>query len=142
MQRSQKLGVIIKRINNTFEAELNKMLKKYDITKTQCDILMYLDRHKHEKNSQRDIEKYFGISNPTVSGILNRLESKEFIIRMSCEKDARVRYIKSTEKANTLIGRIKSNFNYKEAQLKVGLTPEEEEQLFNYLNRILQNITK
>jgi|AKZA01.1.fsa_nt_gi Transcriptional regulators len=142
MYKVDTLGIMIKRINTLFETEVNNILKKYDITKAQGDVLRYLNYHKNEKVSQRDIEKHFGISNPTVSGILNRLEVKDLIERKSCEKDARIKYITRTPKAEKLYEKIRYNIKRKEAQLKVGLSAEEEEQLFDLLHRILENMSK
>lgn len=142
MHKTDTLGVMIKKIHNTFRTEINNILKKYDITNTQADVLRYLHVHKNEKVSQRDIENYFGTSNPTVSGILNRLECKDLIERKCSDEDARVKYIFETEKAEELHKRLRHNLDYNEAQLKAGLTEEEEEQLFYLLNRILQNISK
>lgn len=142
MYKVDTLGVIIKKINTLFETEVNNILKKYDITKAQGDVLRYLNCHKNEKVSQRDIEKHFGISNPTVSGILNRLEVKDLIERKSCVKDARIKYITTTQKADKLYEKIRHNLKRKEAQLKVGLSAEEEEQLFDLLHRILENMSK
>lgn len=142
MCKVDTLGVIIKKINTLFETEVNNVLKKYDITKAQGDVLRYLNNHKNGKVSQRDIEKHFGISNPTVSGILNRLEVKDLVERKSCVKDARIKYITTTPKADQLYEKIRHNFKRKEAQLKVGLSAEEEEQLFDLLHRILENVSK
>ena len=77
---------------------MNEGLKKYDLTKTQRDILGYL--HFTDKNPviQKDIEEHFHISNPTVTGILNRLEQKGFIERKQSLKDKRVRTIVLTKK--------------------------------------------
>ena len=79
---------------------MNEGLKKYDLTKTQRDILGYL--HFTDKNPviQKDIEEHFHISNPTVTGILNRLEQKGFIERKQSLKDKRVRTIVLTKLDN------------------------------------------
>ena len=49
--------------------------------------------------NQKDIEKELDISNPTVTGILNRLEVKGLITRVPCRHDARAKNIEVTEKA-------------------------------------------
>ena len=56
--------------------------------------------HFTDKNPviQKDIEEHFHISNPTVTGILNRLEQKGFIERKQSLKDKRVRTIVLTKK--------------------------------------------
>lgn len=141
MKKELKLGRLIKIIHNTFETELNNQLKKYDLTKVQCDVLIYLDRNKEKEVSQRDIEKFFGISNPTVSGILGRLEQKGLIQRMVSSKDARFKYIEQTEKARQLHQKLKSNLENMEQKLRADLTDEEITTLQYLLEKILYNIS-
>lgn len=141
MDKKIKLGILFKRINNTFEAEINNVLKSDDITKVQCDVLLYLGRHLDKEISQRDIEKYLGISNPTVSGILDRLENKELVERVVSKKDARYKHIVQTNKAKLLISKIVSHLDAKERQLCVGLSEEEEANLQYLLEKVLKNIS-
>ena len=66
---------------------MNEGLKKYDLTKSQQDVLGYLHFTDKDPVIQRDIEEHFHISNPTVTGILNRLEQKGFIERKLTQKE-------------------------------------------------------
>lgn len=142
MDRNVKIGILVKKINTTFEAEINNALKRYDLTKVQFDVLRYLDFNKEKKTTQRDIENYFGITNPTVSGILNRLESKQLITRITSNEDARCKYIKQTDKAIVLHTQLRSHMDKKEKQLKANFSKEEEESLLYLLQKILKNISK
>lgn len=74
-------------------------MAKLDLTRTQMEILMYLIKFKDKNVSGSDIEKFFNLKNPTVTGILNRLEDKGFITRAVSSRDARIKYIKATDKA-------------------------------------------
>lgn len=142
MNKELKLGRLIKIIHNTFETELNNQLKKYGLTKVQCDVLIYLDRNVDKEVIQRDIEKFFGISNPTVSGILDRLEHKELIQRLVSSKDARYKYIEQTDKARHLHQKLKSNMEQMEKKLRANLTNEEIATLQYLLEKVLMNISK
>lgn len=140
MKRSvDKLGVLIKMIHFTYEARINDVLKKYDLTRSQCDIIIYLSRSE-EDVTQRMIEKTFHISNPTVTGLLNRLESKGFIKRKISDKDARFKYIVLTEKARKLENEIINQLDENEESLFSLLNNEEQEMLKNMLNRIVDSI--
>lgn len=140
MKRSaDKLGVLIKMIHFTYEARINDVLKKYDLTRSQCDIIIYLSRSE-EDVTQRMIEKTFHISNPTVTGLLNRLESKGFIKRKISDKDGRFKYIVLTEKARKLENEIINQLDENEESLFSLLNNEEQEMLKNMLNRIVDSI--
>ena len=81
----------LKMIQKTFEERRNKHLSKYNLTSSQQEILFYLGFHEGEPIHQREIEKWFRLKNPTVTGILNRLEEKGFIVRKTKENDKRFR---------------------------------------------------
>lgn len=134
-----KLGFLLKMIHFTFESRINEVLKKYDLTRSQCDIIMFLSRTE-QLVTQRMIEKTFHISNPTVTGLLNRLESKEFIERKVSDKDARFKYIILTDKAKILEKEIRNQLDENERYLFSCLKDDEIEELRNTLKRIVENI--
>lgn len=133
---TDKLGVLIKMIHFTYESKINEVLKMYDLTRSQCDILMYLSRSE-ENVTQRMIEKTFHISNPTVTGLLNRLENKGFIERKSLSKDARYRYIVLTDKAIKVENKLKEELDKNEEELFSFLNNEEREMLRILLKKII-----
>ena len=66
-------------ISRLLKSIIDDTLKNYDLTKSQSDIIRFLCTRENEITTQKDIETYFQISNPTVTGLLNRLEQKQFI---------------------------------------------------------------
>lgn len=98
MEKSRDIGYYFCFINREMEKAMNERLRKYDLTKSQQDILNFLHKSSKKMVIQKDIEEYFHISNPTVTGILNRLEQKGFIVRKTDERDRRIRTIVLTEK--------------------------------------------
>ena len=77
--RSLPIGFIIKQVNNVYEKDLNERLKKIGITSSQCAVLDYLFHTSKDEVSQRDVEKNLNLKNPTVTGILKRLDEKGYI---------------------------------------------------------------
>ena len=63
-------------INNKFRELWDKNLLKYNLTGMQMEILCYLKCNPDKEIHQREIEYWFQLKNPTVTGILNRLEEK------------------------------------------------------------------
>ena len=72
--RVQPIGFIVKQINNVFEKDLNEKLKTIGITSSQCAVLDYLFHTNKEEVSQRDVERHLSLKNPTVTGLLKRLD--------------------------------------------------------------------
>lgn len=131
-------------IHNTFRSKLNMVLREYDLTKPQLDILVYLEeaRRKDERVIQKDLESFFHISNSTVSVMLDRLESKELISRERAEDgDRRVRYVYPTEKANDLHAAVVRTLNATESEMFDGLSQEELACATRFLQKILCNLT-
>ena len=114
---------------------MNKKLEKIDLTNSQASILIYLYKNKEIVN-QRDIEKKFDLTNPTVNGILNRLENKDFIRRTISLKDARNKEIHLTEKSISLINEMRKEAKQLEKEMIAGISKEE----LNIFNDVLRKI--
>lgn len=123
--KDKKLGYYFKVMANELARNCNKDLEQIGLTSSQCDILLYLVSHDKEDINQRDIEQFFKLSNPTVSGILERLEIKGFIIRKPSCKDARSKQIQLTEKSIEINKDMKRKIEELEKNLLKDVSPEE-----------------
>ena len=76
-KREIPLGVKLKFIHLAFDNRFKQNLQELNLTSSQMHLLIYLDeceRNGKEVN-QRDIVKLLLLSNPTVTGLLQRLEA-------------------------------------------------------------------
>ncbi|MFQ7537377.1 MAG: MarR family winged helix-turn-helix transcriptional regulator [Clostridium sp.] len=87
------IGYLIKQVFLMNQAKLNTMFAEFDLTASQTFTLIYLFKanERGQQVHQKDIENAMDISNPSVTGILNRLEHKGLIHRVASTKDARVK---------------------------------------------------
>ena len=140
MRDNDEIGFYLSLIKKKMDKHMNEGLKKYDLTKPQRDILGYL--HFTDKNPviQKDIEEHFHISNPTVTGILNRLEQKGFIERKQSLKDKRVRTIVLTKKEQDLHEDIENQICLMESKFENALGIEKQKQLLEILKELAQNL--
>ena len=129
-------------IAHSMENMRNKTLEKMDLTSSQFEILLYLCFKKDEEINQRDLENNFKLSNPTINGILNRLEYKGFIIREMSSKDARCKNIKVTDEAYNLYKQMKKKKKNMEKDLTEGITKEEKETFINIIKKMYDNVCK
>lgn len=138
----KRIGYLVRQVTLLNQMRLNAMFSEFDLTGSQVFTMIYLfqAREKGLDVNQKDIEQGMEISNPTVSGILNRLENKGLIQRVICKHDARARNIVVTEKALELDKILKEKFQENEAMLVASLSDEETEQLGIYLERILHDV--
>ncbi|WP_416324496.1 MarR family winged helix-turn-helix transcriptional regulator [[Eubacterium] hominis] len=134
-----RIGFLIKQVYYMNQARLNVMFAEFDLTATQTFTLIYLFKA-HEDGriiNQRDIERDLDISNPTVTGILNRLEHKGLILRKMNPADARVKNIVVTSEALELDKILRKKFQENEKQLVEVLSEEEVSELSRMLEKIL-----
>ena len=141
-RRGRPMGFLIKQINNVFEKELNERLRDTGITSSQCAVLDYLFHTSKEEVSQRDVEKNLNLKNPTVTGILKRLDEKGYILSVPSNTDKRCKNIYLTEKAYDIQRRMENQRRKLDKMLTIGMNKKEIEALEKMLNKVLYNIAE
>ena len=121
------IGYLIKQVFLMNQARLNTIFAEFDLTASQTFTLIYVfkDHERGEQVHQKDIEDAMDISNPSVTGILNRLEHKGLIHRVASTKDARVKNIVVSEQALELDKILREKFKENEEELVTALNDEE-----------------
>lgn len=140
MQERMPLGYMFKQINNIYEKEFNNRLRILGVTASQCAVLDYLFTSSKEEITQRDIERALSLKNPTVTGLLKRLDEKGFILTVPSEKDRRCNNIYLTEKAYDIRRRVELDRKKLDKTLTLGMNKKEVAALEKMLNRVLYNI--
>lgn len=79
---------------------LSRSLADLGITAQEFFLLLYL--YEHDQSSQEDIVDYFLLDKGTIARTLQKLESKELIVRTVNENDQRKKLIRVTEKGYSL----------------------------------------
>lgn len=97
------IGMLLKCIDKRVVNAFNKELERFDITLMQNEVLRYIYFHEEKQDVfQKQIEEFFNSTNPTITGILKRLESKELIKRETSLMDARYKKLTLTKKGKVL----------------------------------------
>ena len=87
-----------------------------------------------------DIEEAFHLSHPTVSGLLSRLEKKEFLELRPDPEDRRCKRIYMLPKGKECIEVMDRTILDNEERFVRGFTKEEKEQFAAYLTRAIRNM--
>ena len=101
-----------------------------EMTVTQINYLKIIDQHDNMTFSM--LAEKTGITKPSVTGLINKLEEMECIYKEPCSHDKRVSYIRLTERGTNiaryeqtavknLIQRIMKSLNEKEVQALIQL---------------------
>lgn len=136
----QAIGPRIKRISNAIDRKRTLDLEDLELTSSQGIVLGFLVRNRDAGVSPGEIGKHFGLSHPTVTGILQRLESKDFIRYAEDPSDRRRKRIEVTERALDCHCRIHERFLETENQLTAGMTEPERAKLLALLDQMIENM--
>lgn len=133
------IGILIKKTSQAFEKSASQVLAPYDLTPSQFKILKYVTLNPEASVRQIDLETYFGMSNPTVTGIIQNLEKKGMIYRQSHPDDKRSKIIILSEKAKNARHFILETSDNIEANFTKDLTPQEKDIMRTLLFKLLES---
>ena len=140
MLPEQAVGPRIKRISNAMDRKRTVDLEDLGLTSSQGLVLGYLARHRDETVCPGDVCRHFGLSQPTVTGILQRLEAKGFLAYADDPTDRRRRRLLPTEKALEVHQRVVQRFVETEELLTRNMSGDERAQLLRLLDRLIVNM--
>lgn len=132
-------GRIFRSLDCALGRYMDQALSGMDLTFSQGHIMGYLS-HCDTPPCARDIEERFHLSHPTVSGLLARLEKKEFITVQEDPADRRRKLIYILPKGRQCNETMAAVIQNGDKKLLEGFTPEEAEQFMNFLFRALHNV--
>ena len=110
MQSENAVGPRLKRISNALDRKRTLDLEDLDLTSSQGMVLGWLVRRQEAPVNPGEIGRHFGLSHPTVTGILQRLEAKDFIRYAGDSGDRRKKRVIVTEKALDVHQRVVQRF--------------------------------
>ena len=97
MSRTDTFAELMKQIIEMLSKQANRMMKENDLTFTQMMVLKMLMDEEDHTLSQREITQGLMVSQPTVAGIIKRMNKKEFIQILPDSSDGRVKMIRLTK---------------------------------------------
>lgn len=132
-------GHMLRLLHCSISQRMNNALADLELTSSQGRIMGYL-AHCSQPPCPRDIEEQFQLSHPTVSGLLARLEKKDFIRLMPDPIDRRCKRIYIQPKGLSCMESMHRTIAGIEQELVTGFTPEEQQQFRDLLRRATQNM--
>lgn len=133
-----KLSILIKKSSLLFDKYSNQLLAQHDLTASQFKIMLAL-YHADKMVCQGDIEEKFNMTNPTVTGLVQKLEAKGLITRVPKAEDRRVKQLVLTPQALERKEEMLSIEQYLENLMTKRLSAEEKEQLCILLEKLIES---
>ena len=136
---NESIEFLLRAVNRRAEKLANQELAKFDLTNTQFRTLMYLSHMPPLTVRQCDLEVFFSKSNPAVTGILNNMEQKDLIRRVTNPEDGRSKVLMVTEKGAALIPELDKYRGWMDKLLTENMTEEEVNILIVLLKKLRNN---
>ena len=137
------LGIQLIRISTMIRRELDNQADGELLHKATGGngwILKYLARNEDHDVYQKDIEEHFSVTRSTVSKVVKLMEEKGLIQRLPVPGDARLKKLVLTEQGRAVHEMADANMVRMEARLANGFSAEKLEQLFDFLQRLQENL--
>lgn len=135
--KNRKISILIKKSSLVFDKLSNQLLTPYDLTSSQFKILMMLYHAPGDTVRQADIEERFSMTNPTVTGLVQKLEAKNLVKRIPNPEDKRSKVLVLTERAMEMKEELLALANSLEGQMTAKLTGLECDRLAALLEKML-----
>lgn len=136
----KRTGLLIKQIHDKLEKQANNALRQQGLTLMQVSVLMALQGAEGKRCSMKELERFFGVAQSTVAGVVSRLEQKNLVTATGDPEDKRVKLVCMTASGEACCGQAACHMDQAEETLLRGFTPEERAQLNSLLARVADNL--
>ena len=136
MSKNYSCGTLLKQIHDIMEKNANNVLREQELTISQSGVLVLLDEKEGKTASFKELEKDYGVSQPTMVGILNRLVQKDFVEVLTDSEDKRIRKAHLTQKGADKCKEGYKHMNSAEEQLLKSLTDDEKKEFTRLLLKV------
>lgn len=143
MGEIRHIGRLFRIAEQAIHQEIRRHHAELGITSSQAFMLLYLTRRYVKGDTPiyaKDAEQHFSVRHSSVSGVLQRLESKGYIVFQPDDTDRRCKQIVVTEKALKIHDEIENHIRGTEAKILSGMTEEEQEIFLRLLRKATENI--
>ena len=129
----QEAVLNILRTSDWIDNRLGRMFRRFGLTSSQYNVLRIL-RGEGKPLPSLEIADRMIQSVPAITGLIDRLEKQELVLRQRCQDDRRVVYVAITRKATDLLKRIDKPLDELQKQLVGRLSASE----LSTLSRLLE----
>jgi len=112
-------------------------LKKIELNEIQARVINYI--HKYPGCIQKDLARYFGKQEATITNILKQLEKKNYIIRDIPDDNERKKNLFLTDDGKNIVKDIQNIFVHLNELVSKGFSTEEISEIRETLLRITHN---
>lgn len=145
MKQEVKLGFEIRTLDNMMRKNFVSAVRERNLDEMTIMhgwIIGYLYRHRDQEIYQKDIEASFSIGRSTVTGILQLMEKKGYLVRESVRSDARLKSLKLTETGIKLHEDAEHLLDMLDQEVCTDISGEEMEVFYRVIEHLKENLRK
>jgi DNA-binding MarR family transcriptional regulator len=128
----------LKRTYIIMRKELDVRLSKYNLTTSQFEVLGYL--YQSGGMEQQKLQHNSGITSATLTGILDKLENRTYIMRKPSHTDGRANVVTLTKLGYEVFVQLIDLIHEFENEMLDGFSQAERDLLAQWLKRIAKNL--
>ena len=135
-----EISFLIKRVSDNLNKFTNTQKRDAKLSFSQIRVITYLKENQSEKKAQKDIERFLGVSHPTVVGIIQTLEAKGYLYSVTDQGDKRVKNLYLTEQGEECLSNTQVQRACVEEKVLNGFSEDDTKTLRDLLVRVLDNL--
>lgn len=132
-----KATVLVKQASLVIEKIANPIFAKYNLSASQYKILKYIYSQDSRTARISDLENEFSMTHPTVLELINKLQKKGFVKRVTNLNDRRGKLVALTKKADIMQKDLEAIGNKVEKIATKDLTNTEKKELIRILKKVV-----
>lgn len=133
---------MVLQLANQLIKKRNEASSRFNLTAGQMTFLVFLLRHQdREEINQLEIEKEFGLTHQTVTGIISRMKSKGFVTSTPSVRDKRYKAIRPTLQAFALSAELERLTQEADALMMQHMTEAEQVTFHRLIQCAMNNLT-
>ena len=135
---AEQLNTLFTSIAFAGRASADDWVRKSGLTRQQGFALGFIEENQDRGVIARELAEMSGTTPASVASLLQGLEDRGYITRTPSPNDSRVKLLSVTAEGSRLIEGFEEEMAAAQVRLFSGLSPAEQEQLINLLERIVE----
>jgi MarR family 2-MHQ and catechol resistance regulon transcriptional repressor len=134
LDQSLKLFIVLSRAHRSITDHVHKFIQQHDLNPTEFAVLELLYHKGHQPLQQ--IGGKILLASGSITYVIDKLEKKEFLMRVACPNDRRVTYAQITEKGKEMIEGMFPSHEQRIHELMSVLADDEKATLIDLLKKL------
>jgi len=135
--REDELGRMILKLSHQIVKSRGRRAKAMGLTAEQTDCLLFFSSR--QEASVTELKDYLGVTHQTAQGLIRRMAEKELLTTRRSPRDSRVLLVSLSGQGRRLAEEVARRRERTVGHLLRDISPQEEELLFELLERIYQS---